>query len=35
MTAVPHQERHHGVALRRAPQSTILQGFPDRFGIHE
>jgi hypothetical protein len=29
-----HQESHHGVALRRTPQTAALQGSLDSLGIH-
>ena len=35
MPVALHQECHHGVALRRAPQAAALQGPFDRFGVHE
>jgi len=35
MTVVFHQERHHGVALRRAPQPASFQGPFDRLDVHE
>ena len=35
MSGVLHQERHHGVALRSAPQSTGLQGPFNRLGVYQ
>jgi hypothetical protein len=35
MPIVFGQERHHGIALRRATQSAAFQGTFDRLGIHE
>src|SRR5437868_2342309 len=35
MPGLLHQERHDGVALRRAPQITARQGAFDRIGVHE
>ena len=35
MPIVFHQERHHGEALRRTPQTAGLQGPFDGFGLHE
>jgi hypothetical protein len=35
MPAVFHQECHHGVALRSAPQPAALQGPFNRLGVHE
>jgi hypothetical protein len=30
-----HQECHHSVALRRAPQAAALQGLSNLLSIHE
>ena len=35
MAVALRQECHHGIALRRAAQSTVLQGLFDGFDVHE
>jgi hypothetical protein len=35
MPVLFHQERHHGVALRSAPQPAAFQRKFDRLGVHE
>ena len=35
MPVVFHEERHDGVALRRAPQPAVFERSSDRLGVHE